>query len=341
MKEFNDDIFVIGEYVNFEKKENTLISLINNLKQFNIPILLSGHYPVKPEIQKMVNYYLFDKDNPFLTAPGFGKYGMASTYVWIETNDWKSEIRASSGDYAEWTLIRNAVNYVKYLGIKNIHYIDYDSIPDPNGYLNEFLIPMKSYDASVLTTHESERYLTFIFSIKTEVALNIFNRLKTEEEYYRYNKAKTYFLEHLFFTYLNENTDNIYVSNYKSLGNDLALHDISDGKSLTVFILSDNEKKLYIQFRTKSNINEFPVIIDYNGIKSKCIVKNGYVVHYGDFPYQSKKEFILEIGTYRKGEVIKIFYEGFEVFNTILDMEHEAYIEYNKITIKNIKNNGA
>ena len=198
MSQFNDDIFVIGEYVNFEKKENTLISLIESLKQYDIPILLSGHYPVKPKIQKMVDYYLFDKENPFLNVDDFQKYNMAATYVWIETNDWKSEIRASSGDYAEWTLIRNAVNFINYLGKKNIHYIDYDNIPDPDQYIKEFLIPIKNYDAAVLSTHEPRRYQTFIFSIKTEIAVKVFNTLKTQEEYYRINHANDFFLEHLF-----------------------------------------------------------------------------------------------------------------------------------------------
>ena len=332
---FNDDIFVIGEYVNFEKKEKTLISLIKVLKQFNIPILLSGHYPVNPEIQKMVDYYLFDKENPFLTADGFEKYGMAATYVWIETNDWKSEIRSSSGDYAEWALIRNAVNFVKYLGKKNIHYIDYDNIPMPYQYASEFLIPMKNHDASVLPTHEPQRYLTFIFSIKTDIALDIFNRLKTEEDYYRYNKTETYFLEHIFFTYLNEISNNIYISKYQSIGNDLALHDISDGKSLTIFILCDEDRNLYIQIRTKSNINEFLIIVGYNGIKTEYFINNGYPMRYGDLPFQSKKEFILEIGKYIKGETVRIYYEGNEVSSTTLDMEYKKYIEYNKITIKN------
>ena len=61
---FDGHIFVIDCWPDNESKENDLISQIKILKIFNVPILISSHYPLKPEIQKMVDYYIFDKNNP-------------------------------------------------------------------------------------------------------------------------------------------------------------------------------------------------------------------------------------------------------------------------------------
>jgi len=149
MIQINDDIFIIGQYVNTPKKEDILINLINKLRQFNIPILLTGHYPVNPEIQNMVDFYLFDKENPALYKHEFQKYDLICSNFWTETSDWITEISADSFDYCIWTFMRNSVNFAKSLNKKNIHYFDYDSNPDIYQYINEFLTPMKQYDAVV------------------------------------------------------------------------------------------------------------------------------------------------------------------------------------------------
>jgi hypothetical protein len=337
MNQFEDDIFVIGEYVNLEKKEKTLISLIESLKQFNIPILLSGHYPVKPEIQRMVNYYLFDAENPILSKYDFEKYSRKSAHVYVQTGDWIVEIFADGGDYAEWLLLRNAVNFVNYLGKKNIHYIVYDNVPDTSQYLNEFLAPMRIYDASVLTTPlilSRNRYLTYIFSIKTNIAMNMFNKIKTQEEYYKYNHADEYFMENVFFRFLNDATKNIYISQYKSTGNDLALHGASDGNNITTFLVCDDKKTLYGNFRTDYGIKSLTVLIDYGGIKKECVIKSGYYIFFVDSPSEKHNEFIAEIGEYKIGETVKIYYEGIEIFNTKLNVEYDKFKDFNKITFK-------
>ena len=58
--ELKDDVFIVGCWPDTESKETTLINLINRLKVYNTTIILCGHYPVKPEIQKMVDYFIYD-----------------------------------------------------------------------------------------------------------------------------------------------------------------------------------------------------------------------------------------------------------------------------------------
>lgn len=330
----NEDIFVIGEYADSPKKEGILINLINKLKVFNIPILLIGHYPISTEIQKMVDFYVFDKENPALYKHEFQKYDLICSNFWTETNDWITEISADSFDYCIWTLMRNSVNFIKYLDKKNIHYFDYDSDPDLEQYVNEFLIPMEKYDAVVFDIPAiPKQYVPYFFSMKIDIALKIYNEIKTQEEYYR-NNHDHFYMEDTFYRYLNEMTSNIYITKYKSIGNDIGLCGRTDNDTLSTFLLCDDQRNLHANFRTNENRNGYIVIINYDGIKTEHILNNGYHISRGSVLAGYHTEFIVEIGKYIMGSTIKIYYKEIEILNKILDMEYESFRTFNKIRLK-------
>lgn len=56
------EIVLMGAYTDKITKEITLIESIMDWKKYNIPIILSTHYPVSEKIQNMVDYYVFDKE---------------------------------------------------------------------------------------------------------------------------------------------------------------------------------------------------------------------------------------------------------------------------------------
>ena len=331
--EFENDIFVIGEYINTKRKKELLVSLISSLKQFNIPILLTGHYPVSAEIQGMCDYYLFDKENPMLSKYEFAGYGLECLNYWVETNEWKVELYSDSHDYCVWTLMRNAINFVESIGKKTIHYIDYDNFPYLDKYKNEFLLPIKNHDAVILEIPGyPERYATFIYSIKTNIATNIFNQIKTKGEYYK-NSGNEVFIENVFFRFLNEISSNIKISKYKSDGTDLALcGKEDDNEVLTNSLVTDDQGNLYGYFPVDHSIKTLIVDIEYMGVKNEHIL-SGYSIG-GGFGL-SYNAFITKIGTYQINEVIKIYHNGIEVSTYKLDMEYDDFKVYNKINFKN------
>ena len=120
---FNEDIFIIDSWADNESKENDLIELIKILKQYNATILICGHYPVISEIQKMVDYYIYDKDNPILLESEFETYGVNSGR-WTEYDNWRTENKSPfHHDYAIWTTMRNSFNFANYLNKKYIHFL--------------------------------------------------------------------------------------------------------------------------------------------------------------------------------------------------------------------------
>ncbi len=97
-----EHVFVIDCWPDNESKENDLLSLIKVLKSYNIEIILSGHYPIKPEIQKMVDYYIFDKKNDLLLSEDFESHSVASGR-WTDMPEWVVDNQHEfHHDYAIW-----------------------------------------------------------------------------------------------------------------------------------------------------------------------------------------------------------------------------------------------
>jgi len=53
---------LLGSYSNTIEKEVTLIETILDWKKYNIPIILSTHFPESERVQNLVDYYIFDKN---------------------------------------------------------------------------------------------------------------------------------------------------------------------------------------------------------------------------------------------------------------------------------------
>jgi len=57
------DVFIIDCYPDKGQRITELISIIEKLKKFNLPIALVSHYPIPDNIQKDVDYVFYDKNN--------------------------------------------------------------------------------------------------------------------------------------------------------------------------------------------------------------------------------------------------------------------------------------
>lgn len=335
--EFKDDIFVIGAYVNNIKKEETLVSLIERLKPLNIPILLSAHYPISAAIQNMVDYYIFDKDNPVLQRHEFQNFGYSPSRFWTATAEWLIAVGSVSVDYAEWVLLRNAVNFIKDLNINNVHYLTYDNIPDMNQYTLEFLLPMRTHDVVVMSIPEEyERYASFIFSIKTDLAVNIYNTIKSKEQYYTINTTDNLFLENVMYRNINLRTSNIYLSKYSSNGFDLALHNNLDKENFTYFLLCDDKNNLYLNLYTPADIKKLEIDVEYIDDKKTYFLDKPYYIQDGKILNSGHNEFIVKIGKYIQNTNVTLYYNEIVFGNVLLELDYETHFKYYAIHFKEL-----
>ena len=63
-----DHVIVINSHINNKAKEDILIDCIKQLKKTGIDIMISSHTRISPEVLDLVDYYVFDKDNPMITS---------------------------------------------------------------------------------------------------------------------------------------------------------------------------------------------------------------------------------------------------------------------------------
>lgn len=116
-------LFIIGTYPSTPYNENMLIECIKKLKFFDYDILLVSHFQVSNEIQKLVNYYIYDYDNsldPIQNTP-YAYFANSSFFAKIEKRGFMS------------TICRNIINGLNFARSKKydlFFYMESDNLLD-------------------------------------------------------------------------------------------------------------------------------------------------------------------------------------------------------------------
>jgi hypothetical protein len=106
-------LIVIGAYPNTPKKEEVLKSEISSLKHLGFDFMLVSHYPISSEIQGMVDYYIYDKNQ---TLTPLDK----ATYNWFQTNLFI--LRVNNSRHA-LPICQNMSNAFKFAEINNYDFV--------------------------------------------------------------------------------------------------------------------------------------------------------------------------------------------------------------------------
>ena len=340
--QFNDDVFVIDCWPNTKEKENTLIKLIKKVKVYGAPIILCGHYPINPEVQKLVDYYIYDSNNDILLEKDFKEYGINSDR-WTDMGTYKLTNKIDfHHDYAIWLTMKNAFNLVKQLGKQYIHFLEYDNLPDEIQYRQAFMEYVRSNDAVVYeysegSTKESNPYSSaYIFSIKTDVALKMISLINSKEEYFK-GKPDRWQLEKQLYQSIKKVTNSVFVSKYIPNDNELNMFAVwnrngilKNGARLQTYLGVDDSGQLFIHFI--SGFSEQPADKDY-------LIEVNYGT-YKKFHTVKKGEYKLErLGEYKQNEVVEVRHQGLEIFTQELKDEMNEFRRKNKLSRNNVNTN--
>lgn len=115
--------FIITTYCNTDKKVDELKKCIQNLKQFNTDILIHAHYPLDLNIQKSVNYYIYDSTNPIITDGS----KQIIRWKWYVTAFKMLNIPKPDYSYCVMNQWNSSIKFLKELGYEQIHIINYDT----------------------------------------------------------------------------------------------------------------------------------------------------------------------------------------------------------------------
>lgn len=180
------EAIIIGTYPNLESRKKLTKECIQSLKPLGRKIILISHYPVDEEIQSMVDYYIFDKDNP-LTHHSYYKLFHNETdeyYAKININGLKD----SNQSFTVYTNLRNAMAFAQENGFKSAFYITYDVIVHPDDLMTieqSFASVKGFYKAhlSTLNTPFGKGIQTNGMTFDTGYYTAEFPRLKNADEY--------------------------------------------------------------------------------------------------------------------------------------------------------------
>jgi hypothetical protein len=183
------EIIIVGTWPNLKSRVQLTKDTINSLKPLGRKIMLVSHYPVDDDIQKMVDYYIYDDHNP-LTHHSY------YTRFYKYTDDFHAEIninglKNTNQSLTVLTNLFNGAKAAKSLGYEAFFYTTYDVILDPRD------IPKveKAFD---IDGKEPYMYKAYLGSLNTpfgkgiqtngmafdiDFFLNTFDDVRTAEEY--------------------------------------------------------------------------------------------------------------------------------------------------------------
>ncbi len=119
-----EEVIVLGTYPNLKSRVQLTKDTIASLKPLGRKIILISHYPVDAEIQRMVDYYIFDAYNPLCHHSYYTKF-------YRYTNDYNVDMNINGLKHSNQSLtvlvnLFTAAKFAKDLGFKRFFYTTYD-----------------------------------------------------------------------------------------------------------------------------------------------------------------------------------------------------------------------
>ena len=180
-----EEAYVICTYPKTQAVVDTTIECIKSLrKNSNRKIIISAHCPVPKELQDMVDYVFYEKNN-LLT-----KHTFYSGY-WMYHDQYNTHVNLKGEDNdryhgpACYTSFYNPSTFAKGLGIKKLYYINFDYILKDSSYIDYISKKLNTHDTffGEYEAQEGKCYYTYFFAAKPEAILRHCNFIETENQY--------------------------------------------------------------------------------------------------------------------------------------------------------------
>jgi hypothetical protein len=267
-------VVVLSHADTIDKKE-ILIECISAIKNQGYDILVSSHIEVSKDINDMVDYVVYDKENPLIMYDEYLN-NPSVVYVWMNLPGYEQNYPIKFNHaYSVLKLIKNGSAIAEINDYKNVHFVNYDYVLNDvnilkkhNDILNDNDII--SYDWLNYGSSHSNNISSGFFSVNNKPFLNLIKNIKNKEDYCRYGSPV---FEEFLYDYVNNHsslkTFNISISELfdnlppdeasKSTTNKIATKSILDdyiirGK-VYLFLTRDEYDKYYILIRYDKTLN--------------------------------------------------------------------------------------
>ena len=227
-------------------------------------VILSTHCPVSVELQKMVKYFLFDKNNPLIRHDYYDQ-------SWFNTDEYYALIKLHKNDndlqhaLAVYINYYNAVVYAKSLGYTTTICTNFDivfSTEDLNtidSKINEMYQTGKKSFFMTSNASEGIHYKTIFFITDVDFFLDNFKYVTNETDYNKLTRevgSETNCLENFFYQTL-KNSDELLLQQISE--NDLfsssRVNVFSNIEYFTILPLRNDENHFVVWFSSANSID--------------------------------------------------------------------------------------
>lgn len=121
-----EELIILGTYPNLQSRVQLTKDTIKSLKPLGRKIMLVSHYPVDEDIQRMVDYYIFDSENPLCHHSYYTKFYRHTNEYHVDMNI--NGLKQSNQSLTVLTNMFNAAKAAKYHGYSKFFYTTYDVV---------------------------------------------------------------------------------------------------------------------------------------------------------------------------------------------------------------------
>ena len=177
----DEECIILGTYPNIKDRVQWTKDTILYLKPLGRKIILVSHYPVDQEIQRMVDYYIYDKHNPLTHHSYYTRFYHDTPEYFAEINI--NGLKDSNQSLTVLVNMFNAAKVAKELGFKRFFYTTYDVTLDPRDIpaVNEAFKTDKKLYAATLPTPQLLGIQTNGIMFDTDFFLKEFDDVRTAE----------------------------------------------------------------------------------------------------------------------------------------------------------------
>jgi hypothetical protein len=154
-----EELIIIGTYPNLQSRVQLTKDTIHSLKPLNRKIMLVSHYPVDEEIQRLVDYYIYDAENLMTHHSYYTRFYNYTNNYDVEINI--NGIKNTNQSLAVFTNIMNGAKAAQSLGYTSFFYSTYDVVIDTKDY------PIIEEGFKAITDWGEEITIAYLNTLKT------------------------------------------------------------------------------------------------------------------------------------------------------------------------------
>jgi len=183
LDKIEEECIILGTYPNIKDRVQWTKDTINSLKPLGRKIILVSHYPVDADIQRMVDYYIYDAHNPLTHHSYYTRFYNDQPDYFAEINI--NGLKNSNQSLTVLTNMFNGAKAAKELGFNRFFYTTYDVVLDKDDVhaVNAAFKTDKKLCAATLPTPQGLGIQTNGILFNTDFFLKEFDDVRTPEEW--------------------------------------------------------------------------------------------------------------------------------------------------------------